>query len=139
MSRAHILWEDIGVGDSCKRRVTFLPQDIDAFSAILGDTESFHVSDESAALTKFGRRIAHGMHVAAWVSATIGTQLPGFGTVYVSQSYRFLRPVYLGDTVEIQIEVLEKLPRRMLRMSTIVMGDEGGPVMDGEAVVQTYQ
>ena len=92
-------WAEIRAGEQAELTVTMDDARVRAFSALIGDTDSFHVSDEAAARTVFQTRICHGVHLLAYVSVTIGQKLPGFGTTYVSHQFTFRAPVYIGDTV----------------------------------------
>ncbi len=132
-------YDQIGVGDRAELSVTLTGEQVDAFSALIGDTDSFHVSDQAAARTVFGRRICHGVHLLAYVSVTIGQKLPGFGTVYCSHTFDFHSPVYLGQGITVAVRVLEKLPHHRLRMETTITRDDGAAVLTGQAVVKTYR
>lgn len=135
----YIPYDEVHVGDQA-RRMSLISEDIvSRFSALIGDTDSFHVSDEAAARTVFQKRIAHGIHLATFISTLVGQELPGFGTIYCSQTYDFKKPVYLGETIETEVIVLEKLPHKRLRMSTIIRDSQGDVVLDGVAVVKTYR
>ena len=134
-----IPYADIHVGDRAAGEWQVTADIVDRFSALIGDTDSFHVSDEAAARTVFGRRIAHAVHLAAFVSVLIGQKLPGWGTIYCSQTYEFYRPVYLEETVTVEVTVLDKLPRRRLRLRTAMKNAQGQLVLDGAAVVKTHR
>lgn len=134
-----IPYDDLRVGDTARRASLISEEIVTRFSALIGDTESFHVSDEAAARTVFGRRIAHAVHLASFISTLIGQELPGFGTIYCSQTYEFRRPVYLGETVETEVTVLEKLPHHRVRMSTVMRNAAGQVILDGVAVIKTYR
>ena len=131
--------DEIREGDRAERDSLISEELVSRFSALIGDTESFHVSDESAARTVFGRRIAHAVHLASYVSTLIGQALPGFGTIYCSQTYDFKKPVYLNEMIRTEVVVLEKLPRHRLRLRTTIYDSLAQIVMEGEAVVKTYQ
>ena len=135
----YIPYEDIKVGDSARRESVIEDDIVLAFSSLIGDTNSFHVSDENAAKTVFKTRIAHGVHLATFVSTLIGQELPGFGTIYCSQTYDFRKPVYIGERIVTEVEVLEKLSHNRLRMSTVIKNAAGEIVVEGEAVIQTYK
>ncbi|KXS54959.1 MAG: hypothetical protein AWU57_655 [Marinobacter sp. T13-3] len=85
---------------------TITDYDVKAFAGISGDHNPIHIDDEYANQSRFKRRIAHGFHSASFFSAIFGTQLPGKGCVYASQSLNFKRPVYLGDTVTASVTVI---------------------------------
>lgn len=132
-------WDDIEAGESAELTVTLTEGQVNAFSALIGDTDSFHVSDEAARRTVFGGRICHGVHLLCYVSVTIGQKLPGFGTIYCSHTFDFHSPVYLGQGITVTVRVLEKLSHRRLRMETTITREDGAAVLTGQAVVKTYR
>lgn len=91
--------EEIKVDMETSYSQTITDADIKAFSEISGDKNPIHMDEEYAQNSRYKKRIAHGMLSASFFSALFGTKIPGEGCVYVSQSLRFKRPVYLGDTV----------------------------------------
>ena len=91
--------EDFQVGQRARLTGTFTDEDVRRFVEITGDSNPLHVDDQFAAGTRFGRRIVHGMLSASLFSTLAGMFLPGTGAIYRSQTLRFLRPVYVGDTV----------------------------------------
>ncbi len=106
------------------------------FADATGDHNPVHLDDAAAEHTRFGGRIAHGMLSAGFVSAAIAGALPGPGSIYLSQSLRFVRPVRPGDAVTVRLEVLEvAAARRRVRLSTVCTNQRGERVVDGEAVV----
>ena len=135
----YIPYENVKVGDSARRESVITEELVSRFSALIGDTESFHVSDEAAAKTVFGKRIAHGIHLATYISTLVGQALPGFGTIYCSQVYDFKKPVYLEETICTEVTVLEKLSHHRLKMQTTIRDSVGDVVLDGVAVVKTYR
>lgn len=135
----YIPYDEIKVGDSASRESLISEELVTRFSALIGDTESFHVSDEAAAATVFGKRIAHGIHLATYISTLVGQALPGFGTIYCSQVFEFQKPVYLEETIRTEVKVLEKLSHHRLRMQTTIYDSTGDVVLDGVAVVKTYR
>lgn len=135
----YIPYDAIKVGDSVRRESLISEEIVSQFSALIGDRDSFHVSDEAAAITVFKKRIAHGIHLATFISTLVGQELPGFGTIYCSQTYDFKKPVYLGQTIVTEVTVLEKLPHQRLRMRTQVKDSTGELVLDGVAVIKTYR
>lgn len=92
-----------GMSVSCSRLIT--DQMVREFSELSGDSNPVHLNEEYAAGTRFKRRIAHGLMSASFFSSLFGTKMPGEGCVYASQSLRFRRPVYIGDTVEATVTV----------------------------------
>lgn len=91
--------DQIEVGMSVSYSQTITDADVKQFAGISGDHNPVHVDENYASESRFKRRIAHGLLSGSFFSGMFGTRLPGFGCVYVSQSFNFKRPVYLGDTV----------------------------------------
>ena len=81
-------------GDAASLRKTITDADVQQFAALSGDANTLHLDEAYAQNARFGQRICHGMLYAALISAVIGNQLPGPGTVYISQSLQFLKPVF---------------------------------------------
>ena len=135
----YIPYDQIVVGAQARRTSLITEDIVSRFSALIGDTDSFHVSEERAAQTVFKRRIAHGIHLATFISTLVGQELPGFGTIYCSQTYEFKKPVYLSEMIETEVTVLEKLPYHRLHMRTVVRDSQKDIVLDGVAVVKTYR
>ncbi len=100
-----IYFEDLMIGHTAEIDRLVTDYEVVAFSRISGDTNPVHLSDKAAAQTPFKRRIAHGAYVASLISAALGTQLPGPGTIYLSQTLTFRAPVYLGDIVRARVTV----------------------------------
>jgi 3-hydroxybutyryl-CoA dehydratase len=127
--------EDLSVGDSAERSFTVAGSDIDAFAAVSHDRNPVHLDEAYAATTAFKGRIAHGMLSAAYISAVLGEQMPGPGSVYVSQSIRFKRPVRIGDTVVVKVAVTEIVERTGKVTLSTTCQVNGKTVADGEAEV----
>ena len=135
LPRGTICIEDIEIGmiRSLTKRVT--DHDISLFAEVTTDRNPVHLDESYAQDTIFGGRIAHGMLTAGLISAVIGEQLPGHGTVYLGQSLKFLGPVRPDDVVTAEVEVLSKdHSRRRVTMETRCLVD-GKKVLTGEAVV----
>ena len=127
---------NIKVGDVATLTKTITDEDIHAFADIIGDHNSVHLDDEFAKTTRFGRRIAHGMLSGALISAVIGERLPGRGAVYLSQTFKFVAPVYPGDTVTARVTVLKiREDKNILTLETVCEKEGGETVVTGEAVV----
>lgn len=109
--------------------------DIYKFAEITGDRNPLHISKEFAAKTKFGGLIAHGMMTAGLISAVLGTKLPGPGTIYLTQTLKFLAPVKIGDQITARLEIVEVISERRLRLKTQCLNQRSEVVLDGEAIV----
>lgn len=128
--------QDMTVGETAAFTKTVSEADVYGFAGITGDFNPMHVNAVHAAASRFERRIAHGVLSAGLISAVLGMQLPGAGAIYVSQSLRFLAPVYLGDTITAEVEVVELIPERnRVRLATRCRNQDGVIVAEGESVL----
>jgi 3-hydroxybutyryl-CoA dehydratase len=129
-------YSDIKMGQSAEITHTITKEDIQTFGDLSGDYNPLHFDEEWAKKTMFGGRSAHGMLTASFISAAIGMHLPGPGTIYMSQSMRFLGPVRIGDTITARVEViLLNDEKERVTLKTICTNQEGKVIMDGEALV----
>ena len=126
--------EDLSVGQAAERRHVVTDTDVRAFASVSGDDNPLHLDDAYAATTRFGGRIAHGMLAASYISAVLGTQLPGPGAIYLSQALRFRRPVRVGDEVVARVAITAIDERGRVTLETTCHVGESA-VVDGEAVV----
>jgi phosphotransacetylase/acyl dehydratase len=101
-------FDELQPGDAASLVHTLTAEDVELFAIVSGDVNPMHVDDAFAKSDMFHRIVAHGMWGGALISAVLGTELPGPGTVYLGQSLRFQRPIGLGDTVTVTVEVSEK-------------------------------
>ena len=135
LPRGTICIEDIQIGMVRLLRKVVTDRDIEMFAEVSTDHNPVHLDESYANDTIFKGRIAHGMLTAGLISAVIGEQLPGHGTVYLSQTLKFLRPVRPGDRVTAKVEVMEIDPgRRRVKLDTCCLVN-GKKVLTGEAVV----
>ena len=124
------------VGDSASRTITVTDEQIRAFGQASGDNNPVHFDDDYASTTPFGRRIAQGLLTASFISAVIGNDLPGPGTIYMGQDLKFKAPVYIGDTVTVTATVTKyRADRRIATLATTCTNQDGKVVLEGEAVV----
>ena len=127
--------EDLEIGMARSISKTFLDEHIAAFADLSMDHNPVHLDEDYAQDTIFGGRIAHGMLTAALISAVIGEQLPGHGTVYLGQSLKFRAPVRPGDRVEavVSVRAIDHSRRRVTLDCRCLVGDT--VVLEGEALV----
>jgi 3-hydroxybutyryl-CoA dehydratase len=127
--------EDLAVGMNAAYAKTITDADIVLYAGISGDTNPVHLNQEYASGTMFQGRIAHGMLTAGFISAVLGTKLPGPGCIYVSQSLKFKAPVRSGDTVTARATITEIIPekRRVIMRTVCTVGDT--VVLEGEAML----
>lgn len=124
------------LGDHASLHRTVTDADILSFAEVVGDHNPLHVDDEYAKTTRFHGRIAHGAFAVGLVSSVLGNLLPGPGSVYLSQTARFLKPVRPGDTVTVSVIVTDiKVGKPIVTLCTQCMNQLGELVLDGEAVV----
>ena len=123
-------------GQKVTRTQTITDEMVRTFAALTGDSSPVHLDDEFAATTRFGKRIAHGMLAVSLISAALANDLPGPGTVYLSQSVQFKAPVYPGDTVTAIIEVKSvREDKPIATLITTCVNQDNVTVIEGEAVV----
>lgn len=135
LPRGTICIEDLEIGMSRHLTKTITDRDITLFAEVSSDHNPVHLDDAYARDTIFEGRIAHGMLTAGLISAVIGEQLPGHGTVYLGQSLRFLAPVRPGDTVraEVKVTAIDHAKRRVTLETHCAVGKT--IVLKGEALV----
>ncbi len=124
---------EVGMCRTLTKEVT--DRDIELFAEVSTDRNPVHLDDEYANATMFKGRIAHGMLTAGLISAVIGEQLPGHGTIYMGQNLSFKAPVRPGDVVTAEVTVIEVDPvkgRATLKTECLV---DGKAVLTGEAKV----
>ena len=135
LPKGTICIEDIEIGMVRSLSKTITDQDIEMFAEVSTDRNPVHLDDDYARDTIFEGRIAHGMLTAGLISAVIGEQLPGHGTVYLGQTLKFMAPVRPGDMVHAEVEVMEiDHSRRRVTLATHCRVGKT-VVLKGEAVV----
>ena len=127
--------EDLSVGQSAELTRTVQADDLVAFAAVTGDDNPVHLDEAFAKTTSFGGRIAHGMLSAGYISAVIGTKLPGSGAIYLEQTLRFRRPVRIGDEVTARAEIAAIDADRARIMLATTCRVAGKVVVEGEATI----
>lgn len=133
--RGTICIEDLEIGLTRSLTKVIEDWDIRMFADVSTDRNPVHLDDDYARDTRFGGRIAHGMLTASLISAVIGEQLPGHGTVYMKQSLTFLAPVFPGDEViaEVTVAEINHAKRRVTLDCLCRVGEKA--VLKGEALV----
>ena len=127
--------DELYVGQQASLTRTITEGDVFVFAGSTGDLNPIHISEEFAKTTKFGRRIAHGLIAATMIASALGQQLPGGGSVYVSQTLFFKAPVFIGDTITATLTILEKnVERNRITVKTVCTNQDNVVVLEGEAV-----
>lgn len=101
-------YDEISIGDQCNYQKTLTESDLILFATVSGDVNPVHLDSNFAEASMFKERIAHGMWSGSLVSATLATVMPGPGTIYLNQSFNFLRPVKLGDVLTVTLTAKQK-------------------------------
>ncbi len=127
---------NLKVGDTASLSKKITEADVRAFAELTGDHNPVHLDEAFANKTRFGRRIAHGMLGASLISAVLGNELPGSGSIYLSQTLQFLAPVYLDDTVTARATVTKvREDKSIATLETVCENQRGETLIRGEAVV----
>ena len=128
--------KEMKIGDSASFTKTVTETDVYLYAGITGDLNPAHVNEAAASQTMFKGRIAHGMLTAGFVSAVLGTQLPGPGTIYLGQEMKFKKPVHFHDTITATCTVSEMLTEKnIVKLTTVCTNQNGEVVLDGIATV----
>lgn len=129
-------WEDLQLGQSDSMQRTLTSDDIMAFALLSGDVNPAHLDTEYAEKSMFKKVIAHGMWAGSLVSCLLGTRFPGPGTIYLEQTLKFRRPVYVGDTLTVTATVADKNEeKKRVTLDCTVANQDGEVVVKGQAQV----
>ena len=128
--------DELHVGQTAELERLITEERIQAFAEASDDFNPVHMDEEFASRTAYRGRIAHGLLSASFVSAVVGTLLPGPGAIYLHQSMSFYKPVRIGDTVIGRVTITHidhETARVTLKTEALVNGE---PVIDGEAIIR---
>ncbi len=128
-------YEELQIGMFHETEHVIEESDIQAFADVSGDHNPLHMDEDFARTTVFGQRIAHGALTASYISGILGNNLPGPGAIFTHLSMRFRRPVFIGSTVTVRAEVVEKQDRGRRVTLKVSCSVDGKPVITGEAGV----
>lgn len=124
------------IGDSAVQSKTITEKDIEQFAELIGDYNPIHLDEEFAKKTRFKGRIAHGVLAVGLISSVLGNQLPGPGTIYLSQTVKFLRPVRPGDTIKACAKIIDiESSKRIITLKTDCYNQREECILEGEAKV----
>ena len=127
---------EMKIGDSASFTKTVSETDVYLFAGISGDFNPAHVNQTEAEKGMFGKRIAHGMLSAGFISAVLGTLLPGPGTIYMGQELGMTNPVAIGDTITATVTVAEMIiEKNRVILDTVCTNQNGEIVIKGKATV----
>ena len=128
-------YDELNEGDVHTFEFTASRESVDLFAKATGDSNPVHMDEEFAKTTPFGGCIAHGVLSIGYISAVLGRDFPGNGTIYLSQTAKFLAPVPVGSTLKVSVQVVEKLLKGTVKLNTSVFLGET-LVVSGEALVK---
>ena len=116
---------------------TITEDDILLFALVSGDHNPIHLDAEYAEKSLFGKRIAHGFLIGSLISAVLGNDMPGPGSIYLGQTLKFLAPIHIGDTVTVTVKVVAiREDKRIITLHTDCNNQHGTLVLSGEATVK---
>ncbi len=128
--------DEIKVGDTAAFAKTISESDVVQYAGITGDVNPIIVDEEFAFTTPYKKRLVHGMLVASFFSNIVGTKLPGPGSIHISYKVRFLKPSFIGDTLQTKVTVTEvDKSKNYVTLQVTCMNQNGVPVMEGSGVV----
>jgi acyl dehydratase len=130
----------VAVGQKARRALTLTPEHVATYAKLTGDYNPLHFDREFVARTKFGKLVVQGGLTTGLLHALVATDLPGPGTVFLSQNWKFTAPVYIGDTITAEAEIVsvhESKPVCQLKIR--VMRQTGETVLEGEAWCYTFE
>ncbi len=127
---------EIKIGNSATYTKTCTEDDVKLFAVVSGDVNPIHLDAEFAATTQFGQQIAHGMYTGALVSAALAIELPGPGTIYLGQDIKFRAPVFIDDTITVELTVSEfREDKGIVTLDCVCTNQHGKAVAKGTATV----
>ena len=129
----------IQVGQTASRSLTLTPEYVDTFAKLTGDYNPLHFDADFAARTRFGALVVQGGLTTGLLHALVAMDLPGPGSVFLSQQWKFTAPVYIGDTITAEAEVLSvHATKPVCQLRIVIRRDGGESVLEGEAWCYTF-
>ena len=129
---------DLKVGQSYEKSFAITAELIERFAEVTGDHNPIHLDEEYADKSIFKQRVAQGMLQAGLLSGILGCHFPGVGTIYLSQTLKFIKPVFINDQITLRLKVLEIISEKnRVRLETLFANQNGETVITGEALVKT--
>lgn len=127
--------KDLNIGDSMQTTKKITEEVVFAYAEVTGDFNPQHIDKGFGKKSMFGQRIAHGMLSVGLISKLLGTELPGIGSIYMSQEVKFLAPVYFGDEITAVVEVEEIIKNKRVKLRTFCKNQDDVIVIDGHALI----
>ena len=126
----------LGIGNSYTKVITARDEVVQDIAKISGDMNPIHLDEGYARQSKFGKRIAHALFCINGISMILGNYFTGNGTILISQTFEYKRPVYINDEIQIIVKVVNILSSNKYVLRTICKNQFGDIVLDGETVVK---
>jgi acyl dehydratase len=126
-------------GQTARRSATLTAEHVRAYAEMTGDFNPVHFDESFAAGTRFGRLVVQGGLTTGLLHALVAMDMPGPGTVFLSQKWKFTAPVFIGDTIMAEAEVLSLHPTKpVTRLGITITRQDGEIVLEGEAWCYTF-
>lgn len=135
---ANVTQSEIKIGQVAEMSRRITEEDVDLFAKATGDMNPAHTDAEYAKNSIFKTKIAHGMLGAGLISACLGMDLPGPGTIYLGQELKFVHPIFFDDVIVAKVEVVNLIDKKkfiMAELHTTVVNQDGELLIDGKATV----
>jgi len=130
---------NLSVGQKASRTLTFTEEHVKGFAQLSGDYNPLHFDEEFAAGTKFGRLVVQGGLTTGLLHALVAMDMPGPGTVFLSQNWKFTAPVFIGDTITAEAEILSvHKTKPVTQLKMIVKRQDGETALEGDAWCYTF-
>jgi acyl dehydratase len=131
---------DLHVGQKAIRSITLTADHVRAYAEITGDYNPLHFDETFASRTKFKKLVVQGGLTTGLLHALVAMDMPGPGTVFLSQNWKFTAPVYLGDTITAEAEILSiHATKPVTQLKVRITQQDGETVLDGEAWCYTFR
>lgn len=132
--------DTISVGQKARRSIHLTTEHVKTFALMIGDYNPLHFDEDFASKTKFGRLVVQGGLTTGLVHALVAMDMPGPGTVFLSQNWKFTAPVFIGDTIMAEAEVLfVHASKPVTQLKVVITRQDGETVLEGEAWCYTFK
>lgn len=130
-------WEELCAGDKARSSINVTQEYINRFAEVSGDNNPIHINQQYAEKTVFKKCIGHGLISLSEISKIVGTQMPGYGAVFINEKIDYLSPIYVGDTVITEIEIVEiNREKKLIKVNATSFNQNGIQLIAGELLVK---